>query len=649
MGKGRSSTHSFTTVAIKQKINKNAKTSRIQQPHLHLNLINMMNDAAIICDASQHILFWNHGAERLYGWKETTVKGFVYHELLHSQFNQDNSANIETLRKQKYWEGELTQIRKDGTYVLVKSKQTIIKNAEDHNTNILYVNQNITEQKQHETNHHLKQVLESIHDAFFHLDTQWRFTYINQQAENIIRCLRKQDKCSQEPLLGQSIWEALPQLVGTRFEQKFLEVAKTRTSTCFEDYTSTTHQWFNIHVFPNTEGISAYYSDITTYKMTEIALRESEAKFKWLLDTNIIGISIVTRDGKILDANATLLSMLGFAREDLTDGNLNWKRLTPIEYHEQDQLVIDELSMTGVCRPVKKEFYNKCGARVPVLLIATTVSNQNDKFAALVVDMAGQQEVEKQKETFMSIVGHELRTPLTAINGSIQLAQRRLQRFLRDGSEGLTPDVQMMIEKHSKLLEQTLRQTRIQNRLINDLLDISRLAVDKLEIALQPSELIRIVTETVEDLRCTEGNHRINLKLPDQPRIITLVDSDRIGQVLANYINNAMKYSDPFEPVTVEIAMEEQKVQVFVHDRGPGLSEEAQKHIWESFYRTEKAKDQQGTGVNLGLGLHICKILIQRHQGQVGVISKENEGSSFWFSLPLYQNQTVRLDEKSKC
>jgi signal transduction histidine kinase len=236
----------------------------------------------------------------------------------------------------------------------------------------------------------------------------------------------------------------------------------------------------------------------------------------------------------------------------------------------------------------------------------------------------------------MSIIGHELRTPLTAINGSLQLAQRRIQRFMQ-GEPTLSTEAEMLLNKLLKLLDQSLRQARVQNRLINDMLDISRLAIDKLELSLQPHNLIDIVRETVDDLRYTESYHTIDLNVPPQNDIQVLADSDRIGQVISNYITNALKYSPPDKPIKVWVELRENDVRVCVHDQGPGLSEEAQKHIWDRYYRANTSKEQKKQGVNLGLGLHICQVLIKRHHGQVGVESTEGEGSTFWFSLPLLQ------------
>ena len=268
---------------------------------------------------------------------------------------------------------------------------------------------------------------------------------------------------------------------------------------------------------------------------------------------------------------------------------------------------------------------------------ARFVDTSSRSVIALIVDMTAQKEVEQQRETFMSIVGHELRTPLTAISGSIQLAQRRLQHFQETTSD-LSTDVQKILGKLETLLEQSLRQTHVQDRLINDLLDVSRLAIDKLELSLQPSDLITIVRETVEDLRFISPQRTIDFLPPAQAALPVLADPERVAQVVANYITNALKYSPPSEPVTVEMTIEAENVYVWVHDKGEGLSTEAQKHIWDRYYRAPNARDQQGHGTNLGLGLHICQVLIKRHSGQVGVNSMHGAGSSFWFSLPLLQS-----------
>jgi signal transduction histidine kinase len=114
-----------------------------------------------------------------------------------------------------------------------------------------------------------------------------------------------------------------------------------------------------------------------------------------------------------------------------------------------------------------------------------------------------------------------------------------------------------------------------------------------------------------------------------------VADADRIGQVVTNYLTNALKYSAADRPVEVFLVIEGQMAQVSVQDEGPGLSLSEQQAIWERFYQVERITKQSGSRTGLGLGLHICQTIIEQHQGQVGVKSSPGEGSSFWFTLPL--------------
>ena len=114
-----------------------------------------------------------------------------------------------------------------------------------------------------------------------------------------------------------------------------------------------------------------------------------------------------------------------------------------------------------------------------------------------------------------------------------------------------------------------------------------------------------------------------------------IVDPERIGQVVTNYLTNALKYSPADKPVEISVRVEENQARVSVRDEGPGLSLEEQEHIWDQFYRVPGVEVQSGSSVGLGLGLHICRTIIERHHGRVGVQSAPGKGATFWFVLPL--------------
>lgn len=241
-------------------------------------------------------------------------------------------------------------------------------------------------------------------------------------------------------------------------------------------------------------------------------------------------------------------------------------------------------------------------------------------------------------DTFMSIISHELKTPLTALNGNIQLTRRQFTRLLRTRPElaELTSDEMSPVALILKFLDRAEHQIALQSRLINDLVDVSRIENNQLPLQEECCDLVRIVTQVVEEQRLLTPLRQIFWE-GALPSAEVLADADRIGQVVHNYLSNALKYSEDDQPVTVQLAREKEQFRVSVRDSGPGLSPEQQKHIWERFFRVQEIEVKSGSGIGLGLGLYICRNLIERQNGQVGVESKRGTGSTFWFTLPAMQ------------
>ena len=185
------------------------------------------------------------------------------------------------------------------------------------------------------------------------------------------------------------------------------------------------------------------------------------------------------------------------------------------------------------------------------------------------------------------------------------------------------------------LLERAVQQAGIQNRLIDDLLDVSRIDANKLELSPSLHDLVALVHETVENLHSTIPNCRLLFEHSEHAQVPVMVDTDRIGQVVANYITNAVKYSAASEPVIVGLTVEEAEAKVWVRDFGPGLTVEEQEKVWRRFYQIPNGQTHSGHKVGLGLGLYICQTLIKRHNGRVGVESQLGQGSTFWFTLPI--------------
>jgi PAS domain S-box-containing protein/excisionase family DNA binding protein len=250
-------------------------------------------------------------------------------------------------------------------------------------------------------------------------------------------------------------------------------------------------------------------------------------------------------------------------------------------------------------------------------------------------DIHEQKERDQRKDTFASLVSHELRTPLTSISANLQLAERCIKNILQQEEEP-SRATQKATSDALHMLDRALRQTKVMNRLIGDLLDSTRIQANKLNLSLNEHDIIAIMRDTIMDQLEITPQRSIRLApLPDTQNIIVLIDKDRIRQVIGNYLTNALKYSAASEEVTIGVTVDAELVRVWVHDHGPGLTAEQQEHIWDRHYQAKDVTVRSGSGNGLGLGLHICKTLISRHGGEVGVDSKKGYGSTFWFQLPL--------------
>jgi len=234
-------------------------------------------------------------------------------------------------------------------------------------------------------------------------------------------------------------------------------------------------------------------------------------------------------------------------------------------------------------------------------------------------------------EEFMGIASHELRTPLTTIKTAIQLVQRWAKDVTVDETHS------DKFEAMNRLLERADRQVGTLNRLISDLLDVSRIQANKLSIQMKTCDVTKIVRDVVNEQRQVVEPRPILLHLAEGCETVpVLADAGRIAQVVMNYLTNALKYSALDRPVSVSDSIEEgQRVRVAVRDEGPGLTSQEQQRIWERFQQVERIRSRGNHSVGLGLGLYISRMVIVRHSGQVGVESVLGEGSTFWFTLPL--------------
>jgi PAS domain S-box-containing protein len=249
------------------------------------------------------------------------------------------------------------------------------------------------------------------------------------------------------------------------------------------------------------------------------------------------------------------------------------------------------------------------------------------------------EDIARHMDEFLATASHDLRTPMTVVKSRIQIAIRRLARLQENAAadtDALRSDAELEA-LHDSLLAANQSADRL-TRLVAVLFDVSRARSGTLELELAPCDLAALVREQVAAQQAAISERRIELEVAADVAVVE-ADPDRLSQVLTNYLSNALKYSPADQPVTVRLTVVENQAVVSVSDQGPGLPLEERSRIWEWFHRVPGIEVQYESGEssgNLGLGLHICKQLVELHPGGcVGVESVLGEGSTFWFRLPL--------------
>jgi signal transduction histidine kinase len=287
------------------------------------------------------------------------------------------------------------------------------------------------------------------------------------------------------------------------------------------------------------------------------------------------------------------------------------------------------LLSTGAAPPYERGYLRKDGSRVPALVVATVFDQERRLVLGVILDMSEQKAAERRKQEFLSMVSHELRTPLTSIMGLIELSLIQIE--LRPRS---LPEAERMLGQLEKTLKRADGQVEIETRLVEELLEVSRLEMHKFELSVQPCNLVTIVQEMVANQQQVARTRHIELVVPPEEMVPVLADAGRIGQVLTNYLSNALKFSPLDQPIAVSLEVTGSSARVLVRDQGTGLTAEQQQRVWERFYQVA-APGRQGPEGGLGLGLAIVKAIVEQHHGQVGVQSAPGRGSTFWFTLPL--------------
>ena len=501
-------------------------------------------------------------------------------------------------------------------------------------------------------------ILDSITDGFVSVDLEWNYIYVNRKAEEILGK-------SQAESIGKRIWEVFPWKSDAECYKMAHKAVAEKVTLEYEEFNRLLNKWFNVRLYPSELGLSAYFQDITARKQTEAALEASEAKLRFLAESNLMGIVFSDVRGGIIDANDEFLRLLGYTREQLQRGELRWTDITPPESLPLDEIGIAEAKAKGTCTPYEKEYVRSDGSRLSVLIGYILLGSKREEAVAFVLDLSDRKRLEAElrdraeelarvnriKDEFLATLSHELRTPLNAVLGWTQLLRHR--KF--DG------------ETTVRALETIDRNTRLLATLIEDLLDVSRIITGKLQLNLRSVDAISTVEAAIDTLAPAASAKNIEIVPDFDPTVGRIYgDSGRLQQAAWNLLSNAIKFTPDGGRVRVAVRKVEgaiapkleagenlpnaATVEIEVSDNGEGIDPEFLPCVFDRFSQADSTTTRSHSG--LGLGLAIVRHLVELHGGTVQAESAgKGQGSRFSVRLPVKQpegNSTLSVVEKEK-
>jgi PAS domain S-box-containing protein len=367
---------------------------------------------------------------------------------------------------------------------------------------------------------------------------------------------------------------------------------------------------------------------------------ESEAKLRRLMDANVVGICLWDLNGQILEANDAFLNMLQYNREDVVSGRVRWTDLTPAEWRAGDERAVAELRSTGTFQPVEKEYFRKDGSRVPVLIGGTLFEEGGHEGVAFVLDLTERKRAEEEHERLRQLeselahvnrlgmmgelaasLAHEILNPIATARNNARVGQRFLEMS--------PPNLNEVREALRCVVRDTDRAKHIVGRM-RDHIKKAPPRRESFDLNEAIGEVIVMVRSTIARNRITVSTHLLDELLP------VWGDRVQLQQVVLNLILNAVEAIGSVEvgprELSISTGQDHTGVLVAVRDSGPGIAPSQLERVFKAFYTTKSS--------GVGMGLSICRSIIDAHGGRLWAQANEPRGAVFQFTLAVGQEES---------
>ncbi len=524
------------------------------------------------------------------------------------------------------WTAETRYVRPDGQVVWVLVTGGLVRDAEGRPWRTMSVVNDISELKRSQEelraiNARLRTVLESITEAYLVLDGELRFVEVNPVAERLF------GRPAAE-LIGRRYGDLFPAAVGTDFWREYRAALADGRERHVEAWSPVTERWLEAHAYPRHGRLEVYFRDVTERRRAEEAVRRSEERLRRI--TNAVPAIVWTSDarGLVTYFNERWTELTGLSLADsLGDGFV-------AAIHPDDRARTTDAWEASL--RTGRPYENECRyvmadgsarwflTRAEPLLAPDGAVEGWIGTSADIEDKrrleASLREADRRKDEFLAMLAHELRNPLAPIRTAVELLR------LRDGTSPTATRAREVIDRQAQHL----------TRLVDDLLEVSRVTTGKIRIELEPVDGRNVLARAIETTQpaIEARRQRLAVATPERP-VVVRADATRLAQVLGNLLHNAAKYTPVGGAIEVALAAVGEQAVFRVSDSGLGIPTDMLEQIFEPFTQIDRSLDRSQGG--LGIGLTLARRLVELHGGTIRATSSgvAGQGSTFTVTLPI--------------